>query len=606
MKNEEKYYFGALSKEEIMRINDTRNEEEKLTNVGREDLKVIQDFCKANDAHFIGRPVNPDAFLWNSKGAANKSMFVHGKSADRGIGSGLIPVVAGISKAGNGDDLDKIKKFQKENEHSIEYAQEKLEALQHRLYGAKKFLTEKGLQISEESLLKNAQIAGEEFDPIILPVTLRDKKGNDIYVFTAENGSALRPEGDKEGHVYAIRQNGKFRRIDESHEPTGELFDPPNGYKAEEFRVMGQPEFVIGKDAKIEIKEIKPITADIDTLAYGTKLDLGEQKQEDHKSILREDKKFIIGNATKNFGVSLFEEEKKDLIEKPIDSILKDKRTSIDSLLNADPKILGTKEARKLQNLGKLYEALKDAEVKREHLKGMGEGVRTGIDITGAMRADFKRTQISHGSEQFNEGFTQPLDKSWFYVDSKGAVSEIKGEEQLIKAFNEINKNGYSCPPNPNWGWKLNKEGSLEIDQGLKEQNKLVDSLIMKRGNTGNKEQDRSIGKIADQRLELGKLASRGDKKLTGEAVEAKISELKKSLDKNLANYKEKFEPKSLAKEEPKVEVAGKEHIEAKTSSIKANLAKRSENSQAGKHSRVVNQAILKQNAKKDKITFKR
>lgn len=192
--------------------------------------------------------------------------------------------------------------------------------------------------------------------------------------------------------------------------------------------------------------------------------------------------------------------------------------------------------------MGKLLDNLKKSEISRENLKGMGEGIRPILDITGAMRADFTNVEISHGSEQFNYAFTQPLDKEWVHIQPDGKVDIIKGEQELLKTFNNIKEKGRNIPPNPNWGWKINDEGKYEIDPELKEQNKKVDQLMMKKSSKGT-EQDKKIQEILDNRLDLGLAASRKDPKLSDKEQRNKIETLRVSLNTKLREYDIKYNP---------------------------------------------------------------
>lgn len=276
-------------------MNRRRSDDEQKTNISEANLKVLRDMATGNDMDIITRPVNPVAFNQMRQGAVGKNMFVHGKSVDRGPANGFISINASISKSGIGDDIDKIKKFQAENNHSIEHSNNEFIRIETQLKKASKRLLANGkANSSQEDLLKEAKVAIEEFDPLVSTVNLVDKNNNQIFIFT-KDGVAVRPENDKENHLYAINlQNNYFQRIDDNHNPIGEPFIPPADRKVEPVQLIGKPDIDIEKDGTIKISKVRPITADIDVLAYGTYMDLNQGNIENHKTILETEKAQII------------------------------------------------------------------------------------------------------------------------------------------------------------------------------------------------------------------------------------------------------------------------------------------------------------------------
>jgi len=520
--------YEALTTEKISKMNESRTNDERTTNISETNLSVLKEMSQANEMDIIMRPVNSTAFNLMQQGAVGKNMFVHGKSVDRGPANGLITTNASISKAGIGDNLDKIKLFQAQNDHSLEYANHEFERIEKQLKDASLRLINSGkTDITQEDLLKEAKVGMEEFDPLISATNLVDINKNQIYIFT-KDGIAERPEGDKNNHLYAIKlENDLFQRIDDNHNPVGDPFKLPQDRTAEPVQLIGKPEISIEKDGTIKITDIKPITADIDVLSYGTKLDLYQGDIETHKTILEVEKAKIIEDSK----IVLTDQDKEQLTRGNVQQYLDNKGTDLETFKQQNPES------------GKLLEELRKAEVNRENLRGMGEGVRAVLDITGAMRADFTKVEISHGAEQFNYGFTQPLDKEWVHVNPAGEVKVIKGESELLQVFNKVKHEGRDMPPNPNWGWKLDENGEFKIDAKLKSQNAKVDDLMMKKTSHGT-EKDNVIQEILDKRLELGIACTRKDLKLSTQEQSDKINKLTNELDNKLETFERKYNPK--------------------------------------------------------------
>ncbi len=519
------YTFQALTSSQISEINSTRTREEINTNISEENLALLKEFSRANEVDIILRPVNPTAFPLMKKGAVGKNMFVHGKSADKGLVDGLIPLKSSISKAGKNKDINKIQTFQRENNHSVEHSNQEFKKIENMLAkSAQKFQQSGETNITSELLLHDAGIAAEAFDQLISTVNLVDKNKNQIYIFTDNDGLAKNPADDPNGHIYAIKlQDGQFQRIDNNHEFIGEKFSEIQGTKPEEVKVIGKPEIKIETDGSIAITAVKPITADIDVLAYGAKLNLYGDV-ENHKTLLESEKDKIISSS----GITLSEKTQNKL--KRTNSI--DYTSSKELMrLSSLEYLLSNSRGNDDSGFHDLLASLRESEVNLEHLKGMGEGVRPVLDITGAMRADFTNVEISHGSEQFNYTFPQPLDSEWVYINTKGETEIIQGEQELLNVFNQVKMSGNSMPPNPNWGWKLDSEGNFQIDKDLKEKNEFVDKLMMK-------PRTKEIEDILDARLQLGLFAINPNQQLSANESEEKLNELQNNLDEKIQSYK--------------------------------------------------------------------
>ena len=136
MTNDTTYTYQSLTSQAIAEMDSKRTLDETATNISEANLKILREMATANQIDIITRPVNSTAFNQLQKGAVGKNMFVHGKSADRGLANGLIPLNASISKAGKDGILEKIQKFQGENSHSLEHSQKEFERIQEKLTDA--------------------------------------------------------------------------------------------------------------------------------------------------------------------------------------------------------------------------------------------------------------------------------------------------------------------------------------------------------------------------------------------------------------------------------------------------------------------------------------
>lgn len=460
--------FKSITKKEIEEIVDGSSPVERSTNISEKHAKILSDFCGANDTYVVLRPVNETARHWLAKGAVGKNMFVHGKSVASGPASGLISFNASISKSANRGE-ESIKLAQHDNEHSIEQSDALLEKLEGALRSAANELSSNGRNNnSRTELLNFAKISEDAFDPIVQKVQLTDKNDNEIYILTDKNKLAAK---DASGNnIYVVAENDRFYSIDDNHEKIKEI-TIPDSLSLEPLEVIGKPEIEISQDGSISMKKIRPITADIDVLAYGAIGNLREGAMEDHSSILKAQK------------VSFLES-----IKFPGDLI--------DEFSSKNPNELKATYS----NESVIADELERIESKFVHLRGMGGATRPILDITGAMRGDFRSDELSHGSEQFNYYFPQPLDKEWVVVAPNSDVKVITGESSLLGLFNEARAKGYSMPPSPHWGWTMDRTGKYVSSDSLKQINEFVNSIMYNEDKGTKLQRD----KVVANRLLLG------------------------------------------------------------------------------------------------------
>ena len=178
------YTFQAPTNKEIQNTQN-RSKNEIDTSITDQTLDILSDIAKSNNILIITRPVNSMAFVHMKAGAVGKNMFVHGKSASPGtIVQGLIPMQSSISKAGDQDDVNKIKKFSNENKHSIENSERLFKELESKLETAALALAkEDNKNPSREQILERATLSEAAFDPLVSKVALLDKNGNQLYIF---------------------------------------------------------------------------------------------------------------------------------------------------------------------------------------------------------------------------------------------------------------------------------------------------------------------------------------------------------------------------------------------------------------------------------------
>lgn len=482
--------FKILTQQEIKQEHDSRSSKEKEFNISDSTIAKLQNIAQSNEIVIITRPVNSTALTLMKQDAVGKNMFVHGKSAaEDSLAEGLITVNAGSSKAGKSDDIDKIKAYNAENRESLDRSGELFELVQAKLrevaplrrsrlqreleaLNKKSELTEKEAKNKAEiekelkdgptpdKLLQEAKIPAEYFDQMVFAAPVLDKKGHQIYVFQDDFG---RVKKEDKQQVHGIEEGGKLYFIDKNHEHNSISQEVPVGYNKVPLQVIGKPEITIGKDGSLNIGKVRPITADIDVLAYGAKVNLQEfDKMPSYHEVVIAEKEQLLKSST----FQLTQEAKHALVNDKVDDVLR--ASVIPDSLKQDKEFI------------KLAGSFKNIEVQRENLKGMGNAPDVVMAITGAMRAEFKDSvEISHSAEQFNIGFTQALDDKWVLIDKEGKVSTISGEKELLETFSRFKAEGLSMPPNPNWGWEL-KEGKYEKNKDLVEISASCQQLCLK------------------------------------------------------------------------------------------------------------------------------
>ena len=526
------YTFQAPTNKEIQNTQN-RSKNEIDTSITDQTLDILSDIAKSNNILIITRPVNSMAFVHMKAGAVGKNMFVHGKSASPGtIVQGLIPMQSSISKAGDQDDVNKIKKFSNENKHSIENSERLFKELESKLETAALALAkEDNKNPSREQILERATLSEAAFDPLVSKVALLDKNGNQLYIFEDEKGRALK-EKETRAHVYAIKDGDRFRFVNNDHEIIDQNPKIPDNFKPQTVEVMGKPDIEITNDGKIKINKILPITADIDMLSYGTKVEAEKFAPRSYASDLYNEKSQLIKASNVNLPAnitnmilvkkSIAEEIFTNYSPEPIEKTLQ--KSEVQQYLNSLDDV-------KLQQVNGLMNKLKDAEKRLEHLRGMGEGSSLSLSVTGHLREAFKgQMEVSHGPEQFNIYFTQPLDSEWVSINNQGKISVIKGEEELRKVFSQAVTNGFNMPPNPNWGWRF-ENGEYKADNELRniiaEAGRLTSAL-----NKSTDEQKAQIYNIIDLSINLGLAAVSTDTEYA-----KKINDMKSEITSEMDNY---------------------------------------------------------------------
>ncbi len=526
------YTFQAPTNKEIQNTQN-RSKNEIDTSITDQTLDILSDIAKSNNMLIITRPVNSMAFVHMKAGAVGKNMFVHGKSASPGtVVQGLIPMQSSISKAGDQDDVNKIKKFSNENKHSIENSERLFKELESKLESSALALAKEGSKNpSSEQILERATLSEAAFDPLVSKVALLDKNGNQLYIFEDEKGRPLR-EKETRAHVYAIKDGEQFRLVDKDHEIIDRNPQIPDNFKPQTVEVMGKPDIEITNDGKIKINKILPITADIDMLSYGTKVEAEKFASRSYATDLYNEKSQLIKASNVNLPANIMNMilVKKSIAEEiftnyspePIEKTLQ--KSEVQQYLNSLDNV-------KLQQVNGLMNKLKDAEKRLEHLRGMGEGSSLSLAVTGHLREAFKgQMEVSHGPEQFNVYFTQPLDSEWVSINNQGKISVIKGEEELRKVFSQAVTNGFNMPPNPNWGWRF-ENGEYKVDNELRniiaEAGRLTSAL-----NKSTEEQKAQIYNIIDLSINLGIAAISTDTEYA-----KKINSMKSEITSEMDSY---------------------------------------------------------------------
>ena len=480
-----KFSYKALALDDV--AGSQKSSFEQVSNIADPITDTLADLAVSNSLYIVLRPVNPAAFELMKNGSVGKSMYVHGKSAEKGPSMGLIPTKSSISKAGSSNNVANIAKFNQENQHSIEESEAALARIQESTQQAFQRLSSSnpGREISSDLIAAEAKISLEDLRQIVLPVDLSDKSGNQIYIFENKQGLACQ-DGEK-NHIYAIKlADGSFMRIDDNHKQIG-LLDQASleGFEPTKLQVFGQADIKIQADGAIKIDGVKPITADIDVLAYGSQAKQGFDEIVNYQDVLRQHKLQTIEKSAIEFS----KDELTALTTKPVDSL----QTSFSD--------------KKGPEMNQLLEDLKKDEFLLSHMRGMGDGTDISNAITGYLREEFKdNIAISHGSEQFNLNFTQGLDSKWPVITPTGEKLIIQGEGQLMEIFNKAKAEGLSMPPNPNWGWKLNADGRFAIEPEYKKLFNGISNAASRVGPNSPASQIEKIEHLKTAKLELGKL----------------------------------------------------------------------------------------------------
>ncbi len=536
--------FTALSPEKMREIYTTLSQEEQTTHISAQDLRKIIDLAHDTNIAMFFRPINLDSLLYiknaevehsnPSAQVIGKTMFVHGKSSVYGPTAGLIPFDAGLSKAFKDGDADKITQGNNYNRHALATSVALLKSINER-YKEKGPLSTEGSALQQ---LAKAGIPEEELDQLATTVQLKIKLGaqeQQLLFFKNTEGLPLISQPGQPIYAVTTGKNG-YIFLDSNQAPITDqtTIDAINNlittkqYKPTEVTVMAVPTLKI-ENGEIKIDTAKPIVADIDPLAYGIKPfvpalgwktastpqppdtasatpppsddtsgqsmtltgssnpidEYDIEKIYGHTQALIQAKETALKEQSEKL-TTLTDDEKKQLLETPINELLTN--ANFTGLKNKIPKETLT--------------LLKTIEVSREPLRGMGVGTDESIVLTALTRSLFPNKQVSHGPENYNIYFPQPLDRSWIVVDPRSKQSStVNSEADLIAKFNEFRKDGYGMLPNPSWGWQLNEAGDLCLNQSLRD----IDTNLqqIKPAQSGFPTKD-DILEIQKKRLKLG------------------------------------------------------------------------------------------------------
>lgn len=542
---EHKFSYKALTLDDVGSLDSQKSPFEQAANIADPITDTLADLAVSNSLYIVLRPVNPAAFGLMKNGSVGKSMYVHGKSAEKGPSMGLIPTKSSVSKAGSSGNVVNIAKFNQENEHSIEESKAALARIQDSTKQAFQRLSSSNpdREITSDLIAAEAKISQEDLRQIVLPVDLSDKSGNQIYIF--ENSQGLACQDGEKNHIYAIKlADGSFMRIDDNHEPIG-LLDKEvlKDFAPTKLQVFGQADIKIQADGTIKVDGVKPITADIDVLAYGSQAKQSYDEIVNYQDVLRQHKLQTIEKSA----IAFSPDELTALTTKPVDS-------------------LQTSFGDKGPGMHQLFEDLKKDEFLLSHMRGMGDGTDISNAITGYLREEFKdNIAISHGSEQFNLNFTQGLDAKWPVITPTGEKLIIQGEGQLMEIFNKAKAEGLSMPPNPNWGWKLNADGRFAIDPEYKKLFNGISDAASRVGPHSPASQIEQIEHLRQAKLELGKLlvsdvASK--ESLVTQKTDALKAEFAK-YNRSMLPASQTLEPEKLASPEISAKIAAVSYSDA-------------------------------------------
>lgn len=92
--------------------------DERASGIAREHAAAIAEVACGMGEAIAFRPVNPAAAAWIAKGYATKGLTVHGKSSDKPLIQGLIPVDQHLSKL---TDEKRVEHFNGENQQSLHH-----------------------------------------------------------------------------------------------------------------------------------------------------------------------------------------------------------------------------------------------------------------------------------------------------------------------------------------------------------------------------------------------------------------------------------------------------------------------------------------------------
>lgn len=367
----------AVTAEDRVELLQERSELEKRTSIEIEVLQKIAAIAKTFDGPIILRSVNPDALPLLQRGAVGKNMAVHGKSSIDPMLAGYIPRQASISKAAKKQDPQTVSTAAIENEHSIEESLALIAQYRDTVTQSKADRPDELYNLQQKA---------------VISVPLRTTSGDQIYIFEDTQKLARR---DAKGTIFAVKEDERYYQIDENHNRINPLL-VTGPYTPIAVEVFAKPTF----NPSGEIVDVKPITADVDVLAYGS-----SKFNFDHNSYDRADVMPLIGQG---------------------------------------PKIL--------------QELIKD----------------TICPVIG-------RDIISHGPEQFNLDYPQPLEYPWVVVNPSGTIELVHHEAHLLWTFNE-SKN---ITPSPHWAWEKTDANvtsgvQFQVNQDLRKSIEIADVVIKK------------------------------------------------------------------------------------------------------------------------------
>lgn len=379
-------------------------EKEKLTHMPDSFIEAMQKIALDNNIVIIFRPVNPDALSWMKAGCQGKSMFVHSKSAVRGILKGLVPVEAALSKA----NPEHIAKFNIEACERLSESASVMKSIHdHIIKHAEERLSFKN---ACECLGYNAESLCES---LLLPIQITHK-GKDMFMVKL-NGVLKQ---NNHGHpMLVVKAEEGFVDVETKEQISSNDFTSLEAVKA----FGGYPQITPG--GELDSSGVKAITADADILALGVPSEEMVDPLTNYRSLVQEQKEAYFA--------SIGYIDCAQYISKPVSKLQPDDHITAEDI-----------------------KALKFVELQLKHLLGMGEAPLISQNLIGYLRKEGQGI-VFHNPEQFNCACPQPLEQTgWVIIRPRGGVDILQSQDELLEEFTKARKEGMFMPPNPAWGWE--------------------------------------------------------------------------------------------------------------------------------------------------------